>query len=74
MVFNKYCTQVAKHSAKKLKGEEAEYFNYPETYFNPTIELTNVNKKNKRQNVAGSLKMKIPTITEPTAPIPVHTA
>ena len=29
--------------------------------------------KNNRQNVAGSLKTKMPTITVPTAPIPVHT-
>lgn len=29
--------------------------------------------KNNRQNVAGSLKNKIPTITVPTAPIPVQT-
>ncbi len=27
-----------------------------------------------RQKVAGSLNMKIPTSTVPTAPIPVHTA
>ncbi len=31
-------------------------------------------KKKTRQKVAGSLKIKIPTITLPTAPIPVHTA
>lgn len=30
--------------------------------------------KNKRQNVAGSLKKKMPISTVPTAPIPVHTA
>ena len=30
-------------------------------------------RKKRRQNVAGSLKMKIPTKTAPTAPIPVHT-
>ena len=29
--------------------------------------------KNNRQNVAGSLKQSMPTITVPTAPIPVHT-
>ncbi len=29
--------------------------------------------KNNRQNVAGSLKKIIPTMTVPTAPIPVHT-
>lgn len=29
--------------------------------------------KNNRQNVAGSLKNKMPIITVPTAPIPVHT-
>ena len=29
--------------------------------------------KNKRQKVAGSLKIKIPMITVPTAPMPVHT-
>jgi hypothetical protein len=47
---------------------------FTETYFNPTIELTKVNKKNNRQNVAGSLKINIPTIIEPTAPMPVQTA
>lgn len=30
--------------------------------------------KNTLQKVAGSLKTRIPTITLPTAPIPVHTA
>lgn len=29
--------------------------------------------KNKRQNVAGSLKKNMPTMTAPTAPMPVHT-
>ena len=29
--------------------------------------------KNNLQNVAGSLKKRMPTITVPTAPIPVHT-
>lgn len=29
--------------------------------------------KNIRQNVAGSLKKRMPIITAPTAPIPVHT-
>ena len=38
------------------------------------IDAISVLKKNTRQNVAGSLKMKIPTNTVPTAPIPVHTA
>lgn len=32
-----------------------------------------VNVKNNRQNDAGSLNIKIPMITVPTAPIPVHT-
>lgn len=43
------------------------------TIFNPTIEIIKVVMKNNRQNVAGSLKKKIPTRTAPTAPIPVHT-
>ena len=45
------------------------YIHYSETYFNPTIETINVIRKNIRQKVAGSLKIKIPTKTLPTAPI-----
>lgn len=37
-------------------------------------EAINVVIKNSRQKVAGSLKIKIPTNTVPTAPIPVQTA
>ena len=37
------------------------------------IEPINVVRKKRRQKVAGSLKMKMPTSTAPTAPIPVHT-
>lgn len=40
----------------------------------PIIEAIKVPIKNNRQKVAGSLKYKIPIITVPTAPIPVHTA
>ena len=39
----------------------------------PTIDPMSVAVKNSRQNVAGSLKKRIPTITVPTAPIPVQT-
>ena len=39
----------------------------------PMIEPINVVRKKRRQKVAGSLKMKMPTSTAPTAPIPVHT-
>jgi len=38
------------------------------------IEIIKVEIKKTRQNVAGSLKTKIPTKTLPTAPIPVQTA
>jgi hypothetical protein len=38
------------------------------------IEAIKVERKNILQKVAGSLKMKIPTKTVPTAPIPVQTA
>ena len=38
------------------------------------IEQINVVRKNNRQKSVGSLKIKIPTITVPTAPTPVHTA
>lgn len=41
--------------------------------FSPIIDPISVVRKNSRQNVAGSLNMKIPTITAPTAPIPVQT-
>ncbi len=45
-----------------------------ETIFNPTIEAINVAIKNSLQKSAGSLKKRIPMITAPTAPMPVHTA
>ncbi len=38
------------------------------------IDIINVLMKKTRQKVAGSLKIKIPTSTLPTAPIPVQTA
>jgi hypothetical protein len=44
------------------------------TTFNPMIDIINVLMKKTRQKVAGSLKIKIPTSTLPTAPIPVQTA
>ncbi len=44
-----------------------------EIIFNPMIDAMSVVKKNSRQNVAGSWKMKMPMTTAPTAPIPVHT-
>ncbi|GEM_PF-5800086 len=37
------------------------------------IEQMSVVMKNRRQNVAGSWKNTMPTITVPTAPMPVHT-
>lgn len=43
------------------------------TTLNPIIDRMSVVMKKMRQNVAGSLKNTIPTITAPTAPIPVHT-
>jgi len=36
--------------------------------------MINVDKKKILENVTGSLKIKIPANTVPTAPIPVHTA
>lgn len=42
--------------------------------FKPKIDATSVKIKNNRQNSAGSLKRKIPTKTDPVAPIPVQTA
>lgn len=41
--------------------------------FRPTTEAISVNMKNSRQKEAGSLNIRIPTKTVPTAPIPVHT-
>lgn len=38
------------------------------------MDAIKVTKKNNRQNSAGSLKIQIPIITVPTAPIPVQTA
>lgn len=38
------------------------------------IDEISAKMKNKRQNVTGSWKTRIPTKTVPTAPIPVHTA
>ena len=47
---------------------------YSETNFKPTIEIIRVLRKKIRQKLAGSLKIKIPSNTVPTAPIPVQTA
>ena len=47
---------------------------YSETNFKPTIEIISVLRKKMRQKLAGSLKIKIPSRTVPTAPIPVQTA
>ena len=41
--------------------------------FSPTIETISVNVNSILQKVTGSWKMKIPTNTVPTAPIPVQT-
>ena len=43
------------------------------TSFNPITEPISVQIKNSRIGVAGSLKNRMPRITVPTAPIPVHT-
>ena len=37
------------------------------------MEAVRVMMKKRRQKVAGSWKMKMPTRTEPRAPMPVHT-
>ncbi len=42
------------------------------TNFKPTTEAMRVKIKNKRQNVVGSRKIKMPMSTVPTAPMPVH--
>ena len=42
--------------------------------FKPRIDPISKNRKNRRQKSDGSLKRKIPTNTDPAAPIPVHTA
>lgn len=39
----------------------------------PTTEAIRVKMKNSRQKVTGSLKIRMPMMTVPTAPIPVHT-
>lgn len=41
--------------------------------FSPMTDAMSVVRKKRRQKVAGSLKMKMPTITAPAAPMPVHT-
>ena len=43
-----------------------------EMIFSPMMDAISVVRKNSRQNVAGSLKMNMPTSTAPTAPIPVQ--
>ena len=43
------------------------------TTFRPTTDAIRVKMKNSLQNEAGSLNTKIPTMTVPTAPIPVQT-
>lgn len=65
---------IISHDLYKKLNQKLYHHYVSDTNFNPTIELTNVNKKNNRQNVAGSLNKNIPTITEPTAPMPVQTA
>ena len=49
------------------------YYDF-ETTFNPSIELISKNRKNNRQKSKDSLKKKIPTTTDPAAPMPVQTA
>ena len=44
-----------------------------ESIFRPTMEMTSVVMKKRRQKVAGSWKTKMPSSTEPRAPMPVHT-
>ena len=46
----------------------------PEVAFNPTIPVSSSTTNSIRSAVTGSLNRTIPTITAPTAPIPVHTA
>lgn len=55
-------------------NDSANERNSYDTNLSPIIELIRVVRKNNLQKVAGSLKIKIPTSTIPTAPIPVHTA
>ena len=45
-----------------------------DTILSPTIETIKVVMKNNLQKVAGSLNIRIPKSTVPTAPIPVQTA
>ena len=45
-----------------------------ETNLRPITETIRVEMKKSRQNCAGSLKKIIPTMTVPTAPMPVQTA
>ena len=44
-----------------------------ERVLSPTTDMMRVVMKNSLQNVAGSLNTTMPSITVPTAPIPVHT-
>ena len=48
------------------------YIRYYDTNFNPIMDRINVQMKNKRQNIAGSLKTNIPINTVPTAPSKVR--
>ena len=59
-----------------IKGDTLyiRHGSYSEKNFKPAIEPISVETKNNRQKVAGSLKIKIPTSTPPTAPIPVQIA
>lgn len=47
---------------------------YPETNFNPNIEVMSMISHKIRQRFTGSLKINIPIMTVPTVPIPVHIA
>lgn len=59
----------------QFSGRQLCIMNYalPPMSLRPIIEIISVDMKNSLQNVAGSLKHNMPTITVPTAPMPVHT-
>ena len=72
---------LAKSAKKDLKINLKFYFSHSlllkrfktQHTLSPIIDRIRVVMKNILQNVAGSWKNTMPTITAPTAPIPVHT-
>lgn len=63
---------ICKHTLSVFILRDCQRSHHANT-LSPIIERMKVVMKKMRQKVAGAWKNTIPTITAPTAPIPVHT-